>query len=87
MKILGRGALLLTAGAFNLAWWVFAALLEAAGQLQQLLGAGTGLQLVVHAGMLQRLPRATAVERAQSLLRALDLEQDADGTTVVLQLV
>ena len=38
----------------------------------------TGLQLVVHAGMLQRLPRATAVERAQSLLRALDLEQDAD---------
>ena len=38
----------------------------------------TGLQLVVHAGMLQCLPRATAVERAQSLLRALDLEQDAD---------
>lgn len=27
VKILGRGALLLTAGAFNLAWWVFAALL------------------------------------------------------------
>lgn len=31
VKILGRGALLLTAGAFNLAWWVFAALLALAG--------------------------------------------------------
>ena len=31
VKILGRGALLLTAGAFNLAWWVFAALLSLLG--------------------------------------------------------
>ena len=31
VKILGRGALLLTAGAFNLAWWVFAALLALFG--------------------------------------------------------
>lgn len=31
VKILGRGALLLTAGAFNLAWWVFAAVLAAIG--------------------------------------------------------
>lgn len=31
VKILGRGALLLTAGAFNLAWWVFAALLSVIG--------------------------------------------------------
>lgn len=31
VKILGRGALLLTAGAFNLAWWVFAALLAMFG--------------------------------------------------------
>ena len=31
VKILGRGALLLTAGAFNLAWWVFAALLSLFG--------------------------------------------------------
>ncbi len=31
VKILGRGALLLTAGAFNLAWWVFGALLAVAG--------------------------------------------------------
>jgi len=33
IKILGRGALLLTAGAFNLAWWVFAALLALLGFL------------------------------------------------------
>ncbi len=31
VKILGRGALLLTAGAFNLAWWVFGALLAVFG--------------------------------------------------------
>jgi len=31
IKILGRGALLLTAGAFNLAWWVFAALFALVG--------------------------------------------------------
>ena len=31
VKILGRGALLLTAGVFNLAWWVFAALLSLFG--------------------------------------------------------
>jgi len=33
IKILGRGALLLTAGAFNLAWWVFAAFLALLGFL------------------------------------------------------
>ncbi|HEY0234740.1 MAG TPA: hypothetical protein VGC86_06760 [Afipia sp.] len=33
VKILGRGALLLTAGAFNLAWWVFGALLAVIGFL------------------------------------------------------
>ncbi|RTL49165.1 MAG: LapA family protein [Bradyrhizobiaceae bacterium] len=33
VKILGRGALLLTAGAFNLAWWVFGALLAVVGFL------------------------------------------------------
>jgi hypothetical protein len=33
IKLLGRGALLLTAGAFNLAWWVFGALLTLFGFL------------------------------------------------------
>jgi hypothetical protein len=33
IKILGRGALLVTAGAFNLAWWVFGALLTLFGFL------------------------------------------------------
>lgn len=33
IKLLGRGALLLTAGLFNLAWWVFAAILLAFGFL------------------------------------------------------
>lgn len=33
VKLVGRGALLLATGAFNLAWWVFAALLALAGFL------------------------------------------------------
>ncbi len=33
VKILGRGALLLAAGAFNLAWWVFGAILALVGVL------------------------------------------------------
>lgn len=33
IKLIGRGALLLASGAFNLAWWVFAALLTLAGFL------------------------------------------------------
>jgi hypothetical protein len=36
LKILGRGALLLTMGAFNLAWWVFAACLAALGFLSSI---------------------------------------------------
>ncbi|CAM5358938.1 putative protein OS=Afipia felis OX=1035 GN=BN961_00944 PE=4 SV=1 [Afipia felis] len=33
IKLIGRGALLLSTGAFNLAWWVFAALIALAGFL------------------------------------------------------
>jgi len=33
LKLLGRGALLLASGAFNLAWWVFAALIALIGTL------------------------------------------------------
>src|ERR1700710_1186334 len=36
VKILGRGALLLTMGAFNLAWWVFAACLAVFGFLSSI---------------------------------------------------
>lgn len=36
VKILGRGALLLATGAFNLAWWVFAALLALFGVLSSI---------------------------------------------------
>src|SRR5437762_1443265 len=36
LKLLGRGALLLAAGAFNLAWWVFAALLALFGFLSSI---------------------------------------------------
>jgi hypothetical protein len=36
IKILGRGALLLTTGAFNLAWWVFAAILALFGFLSSI---------------------------------------------------
>lgn len=36
IKLLGRGALLLTAGLFNLAWWVFAAILLVVGFLSSI---------------------------------------------------
>jgi hypothetical protein len=36
LKVLGRGALLLAAGAFNLAWWVFGALLALFGLLSSI---------------------------------------------------
>jgi len=38
IKILGRGALLLTAGAFSLAWWVFAAVVALLGCLASIKG-------------------------------------------------
>lgn len=38
----------------------------------------TGRQLLVHAGMLRRVRRADAVQRAQSLLDAFGLAEDAD---------
>ena len=39
LKILGRGALLLTVGAFNLAWWIFAACFAVLGFLSSIKAA------------------------------------------------
>lgn len=43
VKLLGRGALLLTAGLFNLAWWVFTAILLAFGFLSSIKSATESL--------------------------------------------
>lgn len=43
VKLLGRGALLLTAGLFNLAWWVFAAILLVFGFLSSIKSAAENL--------------------------------------------
>jgi hypothetical protein len=45
LKLLGRGALLLTMGAFNLAWWVFAACLAMLGFLSSIKSATERLTL------------------------------------------
>lgn len=73
VKILGRGALLLTAGAFNLAWWVFGALLAVAGFLLSIKATTERVTLsLIRRGKLRRARRELAArereltERAQS---------------------
>lgn len=56
LKILGRGALLLTMGAFNLAWWVFAACFAVFGFLSSIKSATERLTL----SWLQRSKRKRA---------------------------
>jgi hypothetical protein len=57
LKILGRGALLLTMGAFNLAWWVFAACFAMFGFLSSIKSATERLTL----SWLQRSKRKRAL--------------------------
>jgi hypothetical protein len=70
VKILGRGALLLTAGAFNLAWWVFAALLA-------LFGFITSIKATTERLTLAWIQRSNSNAQGESLLthkrRALSL--------------
>ena len=66
VKILGRGALLLTAGAFNLAWWVFAALLALFGFITSIKAATERLTLSwIQRSKLKRARRELAVAQAQ----------------------
>jgi len=66
VKILGRGALLLTAGAFNLAWWVLAALLALFGFITSIKAATERLTLSwIQRSKLKRARRELAVAQAQ----------------------
>lgn len=65
VKILGRGALLLTAGAFNLAWWVFAALLAMFGFITSIKATTERLTLSwLQRSKLKRARRDLAAARA-----------------------
>ncbi|MCR6736626.1 MAG: hypothetical protein NVV83_22200 [Afipia sp.] len=65
VKILGRGALLLTAGAFNLAWWVFAALLSLFGFIASIKATTERLTLSwIHRSKLRRARRDLAAAQA-----------------------
>lgn len=65
VKILGRGALLLTAGAFNLAWWVFAALLALFGFIASVKATTERLTLSwIQRSKLKRARRELAAARA-----------------------
>jgi hypothetical protein len=69
VKILGRGALLLTAGAFNLAWWVFTALLALIGFIASIKAITERLTLSwTHRSKLKRARRDLAA--AQTRLTA-----------------
>lgn len=69
VKILGRGALLLTAGAFNLAWWVFAALLALLGFISSIKATTERLTLSwIQRSKLKRARREIAA--AQALVQA-----------------
>jgi hypothetical protein len=66
VKILGRGALLLTAGAFNLAWWVFAALLAIFGFITSIKATTERLTLSwIQRSKLKRVRRELAAAQAQ----------------------
>lgn len=66
VKLLGRGALLLTAGAFNLAWWVFAALLALFGFITSIKAATERLTLSwIQRSKLKRARRELATAQAQ----------------------
>lgn len=63
VKILGRGALLLTAGAFNLAWWVFAALLALFGFITSIKATTERLTLLwIQRSKLNRARRELAAQ-------------------------
>jgi hypothetical protein len=72
VKILGRGALLLTAGAFNLAWWVFAALLALFGLITSIKATTERLTLSwIRRGKLKRARRDLAAAQAQLSIQSL----------------
>ena len=72
VKILGRGALLLTMGAFNLAWWVFAALLAMFGFITSIKATTERLTLSwIQRSKLERARRDLAAAQAQLSAQAI----------------
>ena len=72
VKILGRGALLLTAGAFNLAWWVFAALLALFGFISSIKATTERLTLSwIQRSKLKRARRELAAAQASATAQAV----------------
>ena len=72
VKILGRGALLLTAGAFNLAWWVFAALLALFGFISSIKATTERLTLSwIQRSKLKRSRRELAAAQASATAQAV----------------
>lgn len=66
VKLLGRSALLLTTGAFNLAWWVFAALLALFGFVTSIKATTERLTLSwIQRSKLKRARRELAAAQAQ----------------------
>ena len=67
-KILGRGALLLAAGAFNLAWWMFGALMMLVGFLSAIKSTTErATQSWLYRGKARRARRALAAARSTGL--------------------
>ncbi len=71
IKVLGRGALLLAAGAFNLAWWVFAACLALLGFLSSIKATTERLTYsYIQRKKLKRARRELALVQAQNSMQA-----------------
>lgn len=71
IKVLGRGALLITAGAFNLAWWVFAAILAVFGFLSSIKATTERLTYShLQRVKLKRARLALAAAQAQNIAQA-----------------
>ena len=71
IKVLGRGALLLAAGAFNLAWWVFAACLALLGFLASIKSTTERLTYsYLQRKKLKRARRELALAHAQNAVIA-----------------
>lgn len=85
-KILGRGALLLAAGAFNLAWWLFGALLMLVGFLSAIkTGTERATQSWLDRGKARRARREIAA--AQRRLVAMRAARDKAALVVVASAV
>jgi hypothetical protein len=72
LKLLGRGALLLTVGAFNLTWWVFGAVLALIGFVVSIkTGTERLTQAVLDRSKARRVRKLLAAAKAEERRQAL----------------